>query len=448
MNKSLLIFNLLFIFIGVSAFAEDTPEIDTALNKSIYYYNNQQYQRSIELLNSVQDKKAENEKWYYYYALNLVRLKQYDKALVNFDEYIKKSDVRDTARANYYIGLIQFYNGEYEKSLNSLDLALDVSSDAKLDDKIDVLIDKNIRYQSFFEQSKKTNFGFLLGYNADTNVVNLSADSFSQNLSGNVFNYGASASYKLVNNIDFIFEPTLVVLDSYTFDSSFQADSTLQSIDGLQVLVSAPIRFYSGSGNKTYRYNISLNAYSLYLPQESTTRELSLTSAFIKTQVDIPIFKDSVMQINALVAADQSYGYTSDDDDATGYRYEVLSTFVYPVGGDRVNNLFYDLGFNHTSTAGINTRYNKFILAFGYVFPSFVNTKSTIRLGYENLNYPEKEISRTDNQVNFSYKLAREISDNSSLTFILTGVNNSSDNEYNKYSDATLGIQYALSLGY
>lgn len=432
-----------------SALADmDKQSLEKVTNESIEHYNNQRYDESIAVLNTIKSSRSQYISWYYYYGLSQARLNNYEEAIQNLQTYIKGSNVTDTAKAYYNLGLIQFYQRDYEKALTSLELSMDVSTDSKQDALTEALIDRVIRYQNYFENNKKTNLSFLLGYTFDTNAVNLSPDSFADNLNGHVLGYGASISHKVVDRYNFIFEPSLAILDNYTLDSKFKSNSVLQSTDALQFLLSAPIRFYFEEEALSNKFDFSLNAYSVYLPINSTTRELSLTSFYVKGQVFSPISNDYAIKYNVTLSVDKSYGYSADNDDASGLRFDFLGTFVQYTSKTDSRNIFYDLGIDYSSTKGINTRYKRYTGAIGYSWPSWMNTFSSVRLAYQYMNYPDKTTPRTDNQGSLSYNISKEIAERSTLGFVAGYTNNSSNIDLNKYSDFTAGIQYTKSFGF
>ncbi len=418
------------------------------VSQAVDYYNNQRYGESLGLLETIKSSRNQNLNWYYYYALNQTRMNNYEEALLNFETFIKNSSTEHSAKAYYYMGLVQFYKGDYEKALNSLELSLDISTDPKLDNFTEDLIEKTIRYQNYYEKNKKTNMTFLLGYVFDTNALNLSPGIFASPLAGHIFSYGASISHKAIDRYSFIFEPTLAIADSYTFDNSFKSNSLLPPTDALQLLVSAPIRFYFEEKKLSNKFEISLNAYNIYFPINTASRELSLTSIFLKTQILTPYSADYTVKYNLNVASDKSHGNTSAEDDASGLRVDFLTTFVQYLSKKNITNLFYDLGVDHASANGINARSNKYSMAVGYMYPSFSNTLSSIRLGYHYLAYPDKVVPRMDNQLNFAYSVSKELLTGSSLNFSVRIVGNSSNIELSKYADATVGVQYTKSLGF
>lgn len=447
MKKLILIILIQTVFYGNFSEAEsENPE--KAIAQSIELYNSQKYNESLTLLDSVKNNRDQYNSWYYYYALNKLRLDNYQEALLNFEDFIKSSSSGNTAKAYYYSGLIQFNIGEYEKALNSLELSLDISKDPKFDTLTEALIDKVIRYQNYYENNKKTNITALLSYNFDSNTINLSQDSFADSLNGHVLGYGVSISHKIIDKYKFIFEPTVAVLDNYTLDSKLKANSILQSTDALQFLLSAPVRFYYSEDKYSNKYEISLNGYSVYLPVTMTERELTLSSVFLKTQVLTTFTTNFTLKYNLTLAADTSYGFTSADDDASGTRLEFATSVVQYLSNKNITNIFYDLGINISSTKGINTRFNKYLFDLGYMFPSFSETISSFRLGAIYLNYAEKANPRTDSQININCNITKSYLSGTSIGFSLGGVSNSSNVDLNKYSEVVAGFQYLKTFGF
>lgn len=427
----------------------DKKTLEDITNKSIELYNNEDYEASLQLLDKIKDSRDKYIIWYYYYGLNEMNLNQNDEALQNFNTYIKKANVQDTAKAYYNTGVIWFSKGEYEKAISSLQLSLDVSNDTELDSRTEKMIDKAVKHQSYFENSQKTNLSFLLGYNYDTNVVNLAPDSFSQNLNGHVISYGASLSHKVIDRYSFIFEPNVVILDSYTLDKSFKSDSTLQSADALQFLVSTPIRFYFEEGVYPTKFDFSFNGYAIYLPLTTTKRELALSSFFVKGGATSPVNEKYTLKYNAVLAVDKSYSHTVDEDDASGLRVEFDVALLNYMSKRNADNLFFDLGVEFDSAKGTNARYKKYSTDVGYAFGSFMQTESSIKLSYYYLNYPDKATSaRTDNQVGATYTMNKVFAGGSALGFMLGAVSNSSNVDLYKYNDVLAGVQYSKSFGF
>ena len=442
---TLLIFTVLSIGAGAAPAAQNVEKI---LNQSIELYNKQQYPESLKLLDSIRLSREQIPVWYYYYGLNQARLRLYDDSLANFASYIRKTDHASTARAYYFTGLVQFYKGEYERAGNSLELASDLSTDPKLDRVIDQLIERTLKYREYYETHTATNVNFLLGYNYDTDVLNISKELSTENLTGNIFNYGVSLSHRVIDQYNFIFEPSVAVLDTYTLDSTFKANSTVQANDLLQALVSAPVIFYVDDAKSSTRYDISLNAYTSYLPISSQARELYLSSLFLKGKTVTQLSSRFYLNVTGTAATDTSYAFTSDDDDASGLRLELYTSLVQYLSKEKNYSLSYDLGASTKNAKGINPRFTKYSAGLGYGFPSFMGTVSFVKLGFENLSYKDKAIPRTDSKSTFDYVLSKSLSAQSSLGVSFGADSNTSNVELYKYNDFNVGFQYLTGFGF
>lgn len=417
-----------------------------ALNRSIDFYNSGQYGSALRVLLSVKGGREQYPVWYYHYGLNLMRIQRYDLALKSFKLYIQKSQVSETAKAYYYTGLIQFYLEQYDQAINSLQLSLDVSTDPKLDTATEVLIDKTIRHQNYYESSKKTNLSFLLGYTYDTNTLNLARSAFDVDLAGHVMSYGVSLAHKVVDKYNFVFEPNVAVLDNYTLDSRLKANSTVQSADALQFLLSLPIRFFFDDEKNPNQFNFSLNTYSVYLPLTTSKRELSISSIYLKGDVLTPLNETQSLRYSATLASDKSSGHSADDDDATGIRLELTGSFYQQL--DDSDSVYFKAGADMANTKGINTRYKKYRAGFGYLWPSWGNTVSNVGFDYFHLSYGERAIKRGDHQYALAYALSKNFSQSSSLSFVMEATQNTSNSDLNKYSDYSAGLQYSQSFGF
>lgn len=438
------------LLITVSSLAQEEdsrPVVDVARGYDEYSHKN--YEEVLLMVQAVKEAKQMTTKWLYLEGLTLLRLGRYKEAEASLDAFAKKMDASGTpsARGYYFLGLSYFYQGQYQKSLNTFQISQDISVDPQLDRTLDAQIDKSIRFRDYYDSHKAGTFAMFLGYQYHNNVLTLSSSSVDESLNGHVFNYGVSLGYRPVDKMNFVFEPTVTVVDRYTLDKTFKANSTLQALDVLQAAVSLPVLFYFGN-NRGMQYNVSLNAFTTYLPINSTSRDLYLSSVFLKLKTLFDISQTMSMDIALTGGSDTGYNFTSDDDDSSGTRGDLTVLLRQLLNNDRTEMLTYSIGAAAKTSKGINNRYQKLIASLGYQFPSFAETNSTVQLTYENLSYPDKTVPRKDNKVELEYTVSQALTPSSTLNYSLGGTVNSSDVDIYKYDDYYLGLQYVLILGF
>lgn len=453
--RSFLIFVFAIVFLAeFSLAASRAPAgeaLDAVVSKAYDLYIKKKYDEALELLEPYKTSADQNPKWYYISGLCLLRTGRYDEAELTFDTFVKKieSGSASAAKGYYFLGLSSFYKGEYQKALNTFQVSQDVSRDTNLDRILDIQIDKSVRFRDYYDTHKPGSFALFIGYEAHKNVLGLSPDSVvDKSLNGHVFSYGVSLGYRPVDRINFIFEPSVAVLDRYTMDRSFKADSTLQALDLLQAVVSLPIVFYIGNNSGT-QYNFSLNGYSIYLPINSTNRELYLSSVFVRGRILFDVNQKLSMDISLIGASDKGYNFSSEDDDATGTRTELAIAAKHFLDKERTQILTYGLGASIKNSIGVNTRYQKGRLSIGYQFSGpWENITSGADLAYEYLNYPDKATPRKDNKGIIEYSIVQMLNPSSSLSYRLGTESNSSDVDLYKYDDIYAGLQYTLAVGF
>jgi hypothetical protein len=368
-----------------------------------------------------------------------------DEAEAKLNTYLKKEGT--SAKGHYFLGLVSFNKGEYQKALNSFQVSQDLSQNSNLDRLLDIQMDKSIRFRDYYDGHKPGSFNLFISYQAHKNVLGLSQDFVDKSLEGHILNYGLSLGYRPVDRINFVLEPTIIVTDRYTLDSSLKADSTLQSLDALQALATLPVTFFFGS-NSGIQYNLSLNGYASYLPINTTNRELYLSSVFLKGRVLLDITQKLSADISVTAASDKGYNFASDDDDGTGPRSEVSLFLKHFLNRERSRFLTYGLGGSVKNATGVNARYQKGFVSVDYQIPSFWDTESSFELRYEYLTYPDKLVPRKDSKGAFAYTLTQPLTQNMALGYNIGVESNYSDVELYKYNDYYAGLQFTLGAGF
>jgi tetratricopeptide (TPR) repeat protein len=422
---------------------------DVIISKAVELYNKRNYQAVIDLLEKNKNIRDENVNWYYYYGLNLGRLDRYEEAIFNLDQFIRRTDITSSARAFYFIGLLHFYKGNYEKAMNNLDVSLDISKDAKLDKAVDALIDKVTRYQNYYENRKPTNLSFLLGYNYDLNATNLSQELSQERLEGHIFNYGFSVAHRLIDTLSFVLEPSLTITDAYTLDSKLKVNSVLQEGDVLQGTLTIPVVFNTDKERSNSQYEVSVNAYTAFAPVVSNKRQQYVSSYYLKGRVTTDISAMWNLTLSAVAAIDQSVIFLNEESKSNGNRGEFELSLNRYLNQEKNTGLDFDLIAITKGATGQDVRYSKYGLAIGYWFPSFHETVSVVRLNQGFLSYPDRTVARRDNKLNLDYYLSQAVLEETAvLSYSLGFEKNTSNYEVNTYHDFKVGVAFTKQFGF
>lgn len=447
---------LFILLFGFSlAFAESPSSApakssdDAVIAKAIELYNKRNYQGAIDLLEKNKSVREENLNWYYYYGLNLGRLDRHDEAIYNLDQFVRKSEITNSARAFYFIGLMQFYKGNYEKAMNNLDVSLDVSKDVKLDKAVDALIDKVTRYQNYYQNRKPTNLLFLLGYNYDLNTISLSQGLSQERLDGHVFNYGFSLAHRLIDTLRFVLEPSLTITDAYTLDSKFKANSVLQEGDVLQGILTVPVVFNTDKEKSNSQYEVSINAYTAFAPVTNNKRQQYVSSYYLKGRMTTDVSAKWNLTLAATAAIDQSVVFLNEVSKSNGNRGELELTLNRYLNQEKNKGIGFELSAISKGAAGQDVRYSRYGLATGYWFPSMYETASVVRLSYGYLAYPDRAVARKDNKFKLDYYLSQSVLDETAaLSYSLGFEKNDSNYEANNYHDIKVGVAFTKQFGF
>jgi tetratricopeptide (TPR) repeat protein len=446
----------ILLFSASLGFAQGTPSTavvksnsEAVIAKAIELYNKRNYLGAIEHLEKNKNSREENAIWYYYYGLNLARLDRYDEAIFNLDQFIKKTEISSAARAFYFIGLMQFYKGNYEKAMNNLDVSLDVSKDPKLDKAIDALIDKVTRYQNYYQNRKPTNLSLLLGYNYDLNAVNLSQDLSQERLEGHVFNYGFSIAHRFIDTLSFVLEPSITITDAYTLDSKLKANSVVQEGDILQGILSVPVVFNTDKEKSNTQYEISANAYTAFAPVTDNKRQQYVSSYYLRGRMTSDISARWNFTVSAVAAYDQSVVLLNEDARSNGNRGELDLSFNRYLNQEKNKGVGFEYMTILKGAVGKDARYSKHGLAIGYWFPSKYETSSLVRLSHGFISYPDRAIARKDNKFNLDYYISQSVLDDTAVLSYFLGVEkNASNYELNTYHDFKVGVAFTKQFGF
>lgn len=433
-------------FFILSAEAQIVSKEEASLyNQVVTLYNKKKYEESLALLESNRNAGTSSGRWNYFYALNKLRLEDYDEAIANLNTYIDKNTIAKSSRASYYLGVAYFYKGEYEKAVNSLQLSLDTSRDPKLDSVTDAFLEKTIRYYDYYQSHKKASLLMMLGYGFKSNAIDVSQDLSEENLNGHAVNYGFALSYRAIDKINFVFEPTLNFIDRYSLDHSFSESGLIQSNDTMQFLFSLPIIFKNKAEN--ILYSASVNSYASYLPIASTSRELYLTSQFLNGKISYDISSQYLLESGLVLASDATKAYADTDNDGTGLRYVLDFSLSRYFEHTKVEVLSVGGVLTQKAAKGNDVFYESSALSAAYTLPSDSQWRLSATGGVDYIVFPKKAVKRSDLKSSIGFT-ATQLFANSSLNYGLGYVLNNSNEELYKYNDIQASIVYLYKLGF
>ena len=129
---------------------------------------------------------------------------QYEKAIIAAEKELTTTPLKQQSEIYLLLGRAQAELQFFDSSLVSLELASDLSESPELDKVIDNEIESVIRKQQMYDSNKlKNRLAFSLGLGYDTNVLNVSADSYpGVDLKAVSAIYGFTYSRKAVTTVD------------------------------------------------------------------------------------------------------------------------------------------------------------------------------------------------------------------------------------------------------
>lgn len=424
--------------------SSEQDEYSRLIKQSQKQYQAQDYKASLESLNQAKALTPQlTSQWYYFSALNNMKLQNDEAAVENFNKYIDSVSPENSTRGYYFLGQIYTKQKKFEEALTHYELASDTSTDLKLDKAIESSIEKTLKLQRLNDRSKTHNLAMLLGYGYDDNAVNLNASFFEENLKGHAFNYGASYSYLASSSLTSRVEPTIAVIDSYTLDGKFKSNEVVQSKDALQINAIVPVQFSFSESKDSNLYNLALNTYAVYLPLTSTKRELALTSIGVRYSLRQTLHSKLALKYEVNLNFDRAYGFTADSDDASGLRSEARMGGVYDLSYSFAERLNGNIAAEVSATKGSNTKYRKYYIDVGFSNTLAKKLTANSSLQYYHLNYYEKSPVRNDNQLAVTYTLAYEVSEDSIFDAGLKYSDISSTSDLNTSRDLSVSLQYA-----
>ncbi|MES2802121.1 MAG: tetratricopeptide repeat protein [Bdellovibrionota bacterium] len=407
-----------------------------AFSQAYEFYKKEQFESSIAVLKKLKVDPNLMPGMYYLLGLNYYRIENYDLAEKYLSEVTRMNSIQEMSLAYYYLGLSQYYKGEYEKAVNSFELSIDASKDPEQDRRAERLIEKCIQIQNQLEVDKlKCTMGFTVGYGYDSNALNVAPQQ--DVLVGHILNASGFMAYKMYQDQTSIVEPMLYVADNRTHNHKLESTPEIQAADATTILASLPYKTMSDG----YRSSTSGNIGLYMLPSDSEVREMSIVLLYFKQTLGGKLSADMDLDAQLIIGRDQSQlTFTDAEDNQTAIKYDISGALKYSLR--RMQSITGELGFILNDADGDNASYYKAYTNLVYERPTFKNTYSSFKITYGLTNYNLSELARRDNFVSGNYAISKDLSGRTTINGFLGISRNDSTIEDYTYSDSSIGVQY------
>lgn len=378
-------------------------------------------------------------------GLSLIRNQKYEEAILVLEKSIASQELSNQAASYYLIGIANLELENFSSALNSFETALDISKDPKLDTKIDEQIDKTIQRQNFYESNKdKNRISYYVGVGYDSNLLNLNKDNFvGTDLSSYSALYGLSYSHALIRQFDFQLTPEISIADSYSVNTTFAADSTIQSSDALQLSLLVPAQFMMNIFSDHDSLSPQLGFKTLYLPTDSTKRSLAFNSVFfaIKSVMNFTNYYVFMPQLTySMDKSSLTYADSADDQTANKVTLDLNNTFLVSEDRHQIN---LNLSGEQNTAEGDNSSYAKITAALEVRLSMIPTYNLGLSTKYIQTDYTKRTTVRNDRQNSVGLDVAKNFTADQSLSMNLSSSSRTSNSEMNSYQDITLSFIYS-----
>jgi tetratricopeptide (TPR) repeat protein len=437
-SKTALDFFRLGEFEQAGEFFNKSVELDPE-NKSYYYsygitlFRNKQYNKSIVTLGLAETKPEEEIDKKYYLALNYYNLKEFDRALKQFDEVRQMKQQRLSPVAAFYMGQIHFEKVELEEAKPYFEEVLDTTDDPKLDRQAESRLDDIAKLIIAARlKDKKVIVVHNSGIQYDSNVLSTNSDVGDGEASDSAaarYSGDLTISWKPVYNdhVEFGFQLLGLTLYSFTDDTAIKEGDTLYG--SLQL----PFVYKTDISKKVLRLELTPTYEQTYLyPEGGEKQELSITTSGVNNKVTLAP-TDSWF-------ASLIFNYLTDkgetDEDQNAVHTDIGTSQLLFLDKDKTKILVADLKVSKHDAEGDDVSYNKTTLSLNYLMPLGWNVDLTAGITYYKSEYPTHTEDRSDSNITTSIDFRRPIFD--WLYFSINGsyssnTSNVETNQYNKY---------------
>lgn len=408
-------------------------------NDDIYYkygvslYKTENYIKSLANLSLADVSDSTSLEKDYYVGLNYLKLQDYDKALDQFNEVREENDPSLSPVASFFAGNIEFQQQKFSEARKSMEYTIDNSNDPALAKSAEDFLDQIDKSEAYYSRKKeKYRATFFGGLTYDTNVLNVAENNIATDVKAVRVNAGASLLGIWYRDLKSDFGTEVTVSDYYSMNSSFQGDAGIQAADPLEASILLPYHRELSLGKKQAAWEFVPSYRSIYMAPTGGSRSEVISSLGFNTTLAWALSADWYLSNRVDFSMDNSYLATTADDNQTSKKYGLMisPTKILDLQGQKT--LTTDISYFVNDAEGKNNKYTKMGLGLTYGFPSLWASQGSLRLAYDNQNYPDASVTRTDKVTSLILASSKELSSN--LNFLTSFMYNSSSSEVSTYN--------------
>lgn len=429
---------------------EMDPENDKYYHQygiSLYKIGN--YSSSLAMFSMAEGDQSRALERSYYIALNQMKLKEYDKALKELNDIRDEKNPELSPISAYFAGTIEFRRQNFQDARKNFEFVLDNSNDPKLDEQAEQMLEQLDRAESFMSSSRERfRVTATIGAIYDSNVLSISQQNLATDTAAYRANYGATILTNLYRSYPSELGLQLGVNDYYSVDKNFKGEATLQTADALEWAALLPYKTQLEASSRTYFFDVTPAAKSLYMAPTGGTRKSIASTALISANMTTALNNLWMVRAGLELGSDKFTLDVPEEDDQSGSRITVNGSLTRLLDLKGATSLTGDLSYTDSKTKGTNYISKKSVLAATYGFPLFKSSLGAFRLEYTNQAYPQALVDRTDKITSATLSAMTPL--NKSWNLAVTAMGSTSDSQvelykYDKYMVSAL-LTYTLSI--
>ncbi len=392
----------------------------SSMNKyylALCYYQNKKYQRSLALLSLAEGADYNYAEYKYYSGLNQLKLKNYTKAIEDFSDAKDENDPDYSGPSAFYSGHIYFQKEDFPNARKNFEYTIDQSKNPKMDRESEAMIEKMDVIDGYKNQMKERfKYSLFAGFGYDSNVLNISTENLSTNLSAYRFMYGTSLGYKFFYTYDHDLSVDFNFNDYYSLDSKFKSDATVQSADPQQLSLGLPYHLRFQVGQRIFTWGLLPSYQTLNMSLDGGSRKKILDSTVFGSDLNFAVSDRFFSKIFFEYSIDKSsIESATGDNDLSAKKVTLNTTQTFVADPTQKKNWLLDLGYVSNAAEGKNNDYNKILAAVTYSQLGFWSAINSLKIDYANTKYASTDTNRADSVATANLGLSKDLTKKLSL---------------------------------